>query len=219
MAHEPAGPARVNGRRRVPCGPAHPLAGFSLVELLVVLALLILLTTLFASYFGPDHRLDAQKTCRANLQKIFLAMQIYADDNAEKFPAIASALNSEAPLGLLVPRYSVDPEIYLCPGAKTSPLRAGVPLRDQKISYAYYMGHCTGGGPFALLSDAQVNTNAKSAGDVIFSASGGAPGNNHGGSGGNVLFSDGDVQSTPAQLAFPLGLTNGITLLNPKPRG
>lgn len=200
-----------------PNPPAPLRSAFSLIELLLVIAIIAVLSTMFFSFSSPNHQRVAQKSCEANLQKIFIAMDIYARDNAEKFPAVTNALTSEEPMQLLVPKYSADTSIFTCPGSKDSPLSPGEPLAKHKISYAYYMGQSRGLTQSALMSDAQVNTNSKTAGEQIFSTTGKAPGNNHSKFGGNVLFGDGRVEMTPARLAFSLVVTQGVVLLNPKP--
>ncbi len=198
-------------------GAPSPPAGFSLLELLVTLAIVLTLATLYFGFGSPSHQRGTKKACQANLQKVFLAQEIYAQDHAGTFPRVAGAATSEVPLDLLVPRYSVDREVFICPGGQASPLPAGESLRTNKISYAYYMGRHSGGAPAALISDAQVNTNSKTAGDPVFSATGKPPGNNHQQSGGNILFTDGHVESSPTNLAFALPVTAGVVLLNPKP--
>jgi prepilin-type processing-associated H-X9-DG protein len=69
----------------------------------------------------------------------------------------------------------------------------------------------------ALMSDEQVDTLAKAAGQPAFSTTGKGPGNNHAKSGGNFLFVDGRVERSPAMTPFSLVLTQGVVLLNPKP--
>ena len=192
-------------------------AGFSLVELLITVALLIVITTLYFGFSSPSRQRSAQKSCAASLQKIFLAQEIYAQDHAGKFPGVAGAIFSGEPLDLLVPRYSADREIFHCPGSQAAPLPPDASLRTNKISYAYYQGRRAGGGPAALMSDAQVNTNSKTAGDAIFSATGKPPGNNHHQFGGNILFTDGRVETSATNLVMALPLTSGVMLLNPRP--
>ena len=198
-------------------GPPSSPAGFSLVELLVTIALLLVISTLYFGFSSPNHQRSAKKSCSANLQKIFLAQEIYAHDHAGKFPVIAGAATAEVPLDLLVPRYSADRAIFICPGSKDSPLPPGESLRTNKISYAYYMGRKSSGVPSALMSDAQVNTNSKNIGDAIYSATGKPPGNNHHQFGGNILFSDGHVEQIPTNAAAALTLPEGVRLLNPQP--
>jgi prepilin-type processing-associated H-X9-DG protein len=62
-----------------------------------------------------------------------------------------------------------------------------------------------------------VDTAPKTPGQKVFSLDGKKPGNNHNKFGGNFLFCDGNVQYTPAQLAFALSSATNVVLLNPKP--
>jgi len=214
---EPDPPARANLRRHVRCAPLHSAAGFSLIELLIVMALLIVLSTMYFGFSSPSHQRTEQKNCGQNLQKLFLGLEIYANDHTGTFPETAGAKSSEAPLDLLVPRYTADTAIFICPGSKDAPLPPGESLTKHKISFAYYMGRRSGGTPAALMSDAQVNTESKSAGDPVFSANGKPPGNNHSKFGGNLLLSDGHVELSGTQASFSLVFAQGVVLLNPKP--
>ena len=214
---EPNWVARAKVWREVHVAAGQMQAGFSLVELLITLALVLIISTLYFGFSSPTRQRTAKQNCQANLRKIFLAQEIYAHDHAGKFPVVVGAATSEVPLDLLVPRYSVDREIFICPGSKDAPLPSGESLRTNKISYAYYMGRISGGMPTSLMSDAQVSTNAKNVGDAIFSATGKAPGNNHHQFGGNILFSDGHVEPSATSLVAPLPLPAGVVLLNPKP--
>ena len=81
----------------------------------------------------------------------------------------------------------------------------------------YYMGWPATNTAGALMSDRQVDARSKNEGDFVFSTTGKPPGNNHHKYGGNFLFCDGRIESTPPQLSFPLAVTPGIVLLNPKP--
>ncbi|MCX6928658.1 MAG: type II secretion system protein [Verrucomicrobia bacterium] len=202
-------------RRRPSAGPSSA-AGFSLIELVAVGAILLLL---FVLYWGPstsgNRQRQAQKDCQTHLQKIHMAMTIYANDHAGKFPEQAGARSSEEALDALVPRYTVDTAVFICPGSKDAPLPAGESFRQRKISYAYYMGRSAADSQQVLMSDQQVNTLPKAAGGYAFSTTGKPPGNNHDKLGGNLLFCDGRAESTPARLPFSLLFTQGVVLLNP----
>jgi len=190
-------------------------AGFSLVEVMLVAAILLVLT---AIYWGSTSRGNQKKqleNCRNNLQKIYVAMEIYANEHAGKFPQVAGASTSAEALNVLVPRYTADTTSFICPGGKDSPPPAGGSLLKGKISYAYYMGRHKADAAPALMSDQQVNTLAKTPGQLAFSPDGKPPGNNHGQSGGNFLFCDGRTEASPARVPFSLGLTQGVQLLNP----
>ena len=197
------------------CGSSKARA-FSLIELLIVLALIVILSTMLYSFSSPVHQRTQKELCSDNLQKIFLSLQIYCNDFG-KFPLNTNAQTSEDVLNVLVPRYTADTSLFICPGGRDSDIPAGVPISQNKISYAYYMGRGTNDSGSFIMSDRQVNTRSKNAGDQVFSLDGQSRGNNHHKYGGNVLFSDGSVQTTPPVATFSLAYSNGIVLLNPKP--
>ena len=156
--------------------------------------------------------------CGNNLQNIYVALKTYSLDNKDYFPVLTNAQTSEPVLSQLIPRDTTGTEFFICPGSKDSALPEARPFAERKISYAYYMGHISKeGADQPLLSDRQVNTDPKLQGQLLFSLDGKKPGNNHDKFGGNVMFCDGNVQTSKALAAF--NLTNGpnVTLLNPKP--
>jgi prepilin-type N-terminal cleavage/methylation domain-containing protein/prepilin-type processing-associated H-X9-DG protein len=191
-------------------------AGFSLIELLVVLVVMTLLLTLYWNH-GPSKRDVALGACRQNLEKVYLALQIYSRENGDKYPVFTNAATSEQALGLLVPKYTSDTSVFICPAAGGEPLPTGKAFADWKISYAYYMGRHGKDTDKALMSDAQVDTTSKGAGATIFSENGRPPGNNHGKHAGNILMGDGSVASITGKEQFPVSYTPPVVLLNPKP--
>lgn len=191
-------------------------AGFSLIELLAVGAVLLLLAVLYwAPRTTTSRDREAQKACESQLQKIYLALSIYANDHAGEFPFSTGAVTSAEALDALVPRYTVDTDIFRCPGTKNAPLPGGESIRQRKIGYAYYMGRRVGDGSQALMSDQQLDTRAKAPGELAFSDTGKPPANNHDKLGGNFLFADGRKVATPPRVPFSLSLTQGVFLLNP----
>ena len=163
--------------RRFRLAGASSTAGFSMIELLCVGAILLLLFTL---YWGPstsrNREREAQKTCQTQLQKIYIALDIYANEHGGSFPVVTGAVTSAQALDALVPRYTVDTAEFICPGAKDAPLPASESLREHKISYAYCMGRRATEGQQVLMSDRQVDTRAKVAGQLAFSDTGKPPG-------------------------------------------
>jgi prepilin-type N-terminal cleavage/methylation domain-containing protein/prepilin-type processing-associated H-X9-DG protein len=193
-------------------------AGFSLIELLIVTAIIVVMFTL---YFGGNSRSYQTKqlaNCGRNLQNIYVALKTYSMDNSDRLPALTGPATSEPVLSLLVPRSTTGTAFFICPGSKDSALPDAQSFADRKISYAYYMGHTIKDeADQPLVSDRQINASPKLAGQPLFSADGKKPGNNHDKFGGNLMFCDGSVQSSPAQSAFNLTNSTGVTLLNPKP--
>ena len=190
----------------------------SLLEVLLVMVIIFIVFTLYlsaGSKSGQEKRLAA---CAVNLQNIYAALNTFSQDNNGALPDVAGAQTSEVPLSRLVPKYTTGTEFFICPGGNDKPLPEAQPFAELKISYAYYMGRALADGSGApLMSDAQVDTAPKTPGQTVFSLNGKKPGNNHNKFGGNFLFCDGNVQSTPAVLTFALPPATNVILLNPKP--
>jgi prepilin-type N-terminal cleavage/methylation domain-containing protein/prepilin-type processing-associated H-X9-DG protein len=195
----------------------HRPGGFSLIELLCTLALMLILTVMMFGFGSASHQRSQKKLCADNLQKIYLALQIYANDFQGALPQNTSAVTAEDALDPLVPKYTADTSIFICPGGRDAQIPSGEPLRKHKISYAYFMGRRLDSPQNPLLSDRQVDVQPKRAGEIVFSPNGKPPGNNHHKFGGNFLFGDGSVQFCPVQLTFSLAAAPGVVLLNPKP--
>ena len=194
------------------------VGGLTILEVFLAIAIIFIVFTLFISSGSQSAQQKRMAVCQANLQTIYAALNTFAQDNQGTLPVLDGAQTSEAPLSLLVPKYTTGTEVFICPGGKDKPLPEAQPFADRKISYAYYQGQLlAGGGAAPLMSDAQVNTARKSRGQQIFSLDGKKPGNNHHKFGGNFLFGDGNVQYTTAYLAFDLTLASNAVLLNPKP--
>jgi len=202
------------------CGAAAAIStgstlGFSLIELLITVALILILMT---AYYGPNNSNRQQalkRACQKNLEKIYVSMEIYANEHAGAFPVVTGARSSEEALDTLVPRYTSDTSPFICPASKDPVLPAGESFRSRKISYAYYMGCYLTNSTQVLMSDRQVDTQAKSPGQAVFSSTGNGPGSNHRKLGGNFLFCDGHTEMSPAVASIPLGLANDERLLNP----
>lgn len=192
--------------------------GFSLVEMLVTLAIMVIMASMLYGFGSASHQKSQKRLCADNLQKIFLAAQIYANDFHGQFPVASNAATSEEPLGLLVPKYSTDTSIFICPGGRDSQIPEGEPLRSRKISYAFFMGRRAADAPQSFLcADRLIDTLPKRTGEQVYSTNGKTMGNNHHKYGGNFLLNDGSVSATKSLLELPGYNTNGITLLNPKP--
>jgi prepilin-type N-terminal cleavage/methylation domain-containing protein len=195
----------------------HRRNGFSLIELLITIAIISVLSAMLYGFGSSSYQRSQEKLCGDNLQKIYLALQIYANDFHGAPPFATNATTSEPVLGLLVPKYTADTSIFICPGGRDPQIPSGEPLRQHKISYAYFMGRRLDGPQDPLMSDRQVNTRPKRAGELVFSPDGKPPGNNHHEYGGNFLMGDGSVQFSDPQLTFSLAEAPGVVLLNPKP--
>ncbi len=181
----------------------------------MVISLIVILTTLYWGSNSGTRQKKMQLECENNLQKIYIALELFANEHELKFPEKPGARVASEPLDLLVPRYTSDTAVFTCPASNDRPLPAGESLQKNTISYAYYMGRRLKESGEPLMSDRQVDTQSKVPGQTVFSPTGKAPGNNHGKEGGNFLFCDGHLQSSRPDAAFSLVYTQNVVLLNP----
>jgi hypothetical protein len=187
--------------------------------MLITLALIIVMAVMLHGFGSRSNQQRQMKSCQKNLQTIYMALEIFANEHAGLFPVQPGVQTSEEPLSLLVPRYTVASEAFICPGSKDSSLPTAEPFAKRKISYAYFMGRALTNDPGDLLmTDRQIDTRPKAKGAPIFSSDGDAPGNNHHKYGGNYLFVDGRLEQGTTRALFPVTATPGVVLLNPKPR-
>lgn len=179
------------------------------------MVLLIIMSIMLWGFGSESHQRSQKRLCQENLQKLHLAMEIYANDFKNEFPFVPPARNSAEALDTLVPKYSADTSLFICPGSKDDDLPSGESIRKRRISYSYYMGRDKKDTAEVLLSDKQVNSLAKALNDPVFSDTGKPPGNNHHKFGGNFLFVDGRLEHSSNRAAFNLNLGPGVVLLNP----
>lgn len=195
---------------------ARARGGFSLIELLVTTALILTMFVMTHGSRTKSRNVRQMQQCSRNLQSIFVALDIYANEHGGVFPVMTNAASSEAALAVLVPRYTSITSAFICPGSGDAELPGGESFERRKISYAYYMGRRRAEAAEPLMTDEQIDATAKAAGRALFSKDGKGPGNNHKEKGGNVLYADGRVQTTGPAAPQSLLLNEGVTLLNPK---
>lgn len=189
---------------------------FSLIELLVTLAVLVILIYLMTSRSSSSVQRARKAACSRNLQHIYQSLLLYANDEVGRFPAVTNALSSEIPLSLLVPQYTSLTRIFICPGSSDKALPEAEKFGGRRISYAYYQGRKPQDEIQAvLLSDEQINTLPKLRGAPLFSGDGKGPGANHHSHGGNLLWVGGRTTEEGTNTSVTLPVGPGIRLLNP----
>ena len=115
--------------------------GFTLVELLVVLAIIAILAALLMPAFGRAREAARQTECRNNLKEFGRAMNMYSSDHDQNLPQynnmvdalwedtqwedgrlVAGRLVNQRPsLDVLIPDYLSDVRLLHCPSDKNSP--------------------------------------------------------------------------------------------------
>ncbi|MFP4053693.1 MAG: type II secretion system protein [Phycisphaerae bacterium] len=101
--------------RRTQPGPA----GFTLVELLIVISIIALLISILLPSLGRAKESARVISCRSNLRAIGVAFRMYLDDSRDLMPCAAqlpSAKLNHWPriVDILLP-YAENPELFRCP--------------------------------------------------------------------------------------------------------
>src|SRR3954464_767947 len=94
--------------------------GFSLIELLIST---LIIMVMYFMMFGPGSKYGQARrksACAANLAQMHMALSLFAAEHDGTFPVMLGATSSEAPLSELVPKYTTDTDIFVCPGSSTA---------------------------------------------------------------------------------------------------
>lgn len=147
-----------HGRRPVPSGSR---GAFSLVELLVVVAILAILASLLLPSLTAAKSKAWSARCKSNLRQVSVALRLYVDD-AGAFPMIwvgskdARSVDHTRWRMDLLPHLSAslrDRKLFECPAPKESRQRffaQQLEAGDRSFGYNVY-GYQNGGGTFADL--------------------------------------------------------------------
>lgn len=108
-------------------GPTHG-AGFTLVELLVVMAIIAMLAGMLLPALGNAKTKAGQARCISNNKQVILAFQMYADDHRDSYPLCLgwhASGGKDGSFGVFVAmtnrplyRYQGSPEVFRCPADK-----------------------------------------------------------------------------------------------------
>jgi len=85
--------------------------GFTLIELLVVMAIILILAGLLTPGLFKAKQQAGKVSCANNMKQIGAALEIYAGQNSDTYPAALTALT---------PNYVDDANVLQCPIAKAA---------------------------------------------------------------------------------------------------
>jgi type II secretory pathway pseudopilin PulG len=123
------------------------LIGFSLVELLVVIATIALLLSILTPALMQAKSIAMRTRCAHNLKQIYMAVNLYQNANDNTYPCADDPVSTEPSYWLWMGRgwrpfvqpylgYNIDvnnPSVLLCPEDRTNP------AKYESTSYSYSM--------------------------------------------------------------------------------
>jgi prepilin-type N-terminal cleavage/methylation domain-containing protein/prepilin-type processing-associated H-X9-DG protein len=121
----------VLSSRKLKCEVSGRRAGFTLVELLVVIAVIALLAAILFPVFARARENARRSSCQSNLRQIGLGILQYAQDYDELVPARQHASGSVSPRswrGMLQP-YIKSADVFRCPSNRANAANAADGIR------------------------------------------------------------------------------------------
>lgn len=114
-------------------------AGFTLLEMLVVVVVLTVLIAILVPTLGHARRQSTRSACGARLHAIAAGLQAYASENEQILPwaaEVPSVNTSYMPLPQALAAQVPDPKAWQCPGDKLGYTRQA----DNKYFESYFAG-------------------------------------------------------------------------------
>lgn len=105
--------------------------GFTLVEILIVLAIVALLSALLLSVFSNVRGTSRKMVCTSNLHQIGLAFQMYVQDAQGHFPPFTVSQNENCGWAEQIYPYTKSTEVFRCPSFPYGEFRTGCPAAEK----------------------------------------------------------------------------------------
>jgi prepilin-type N-terminal cleavage/methylation domain-containing protein len=115
----------------------HPPGGFTLVELLISVAIIALLISLLVPSLGRTRDQMRLSRCQSNLRNLGIALQVYGNDNGGFFPVDETLDNPHT--RLIAALGDLPPEMYYCPSETRAERQfSDANVKAGDISYFYF---------------------------------------------------------------------------------
>ncbi|MFC1582050.1 type II secretion system protein [Planctomycetota bacterium] len=114
--------------------------GFTLIEMLIVIAIIAILTSLLFPVIAGARERGRRVNCASNLRQIGVACKAFSEGNDGYFPYINDNDNGSRVLGQLVSDgYVGDIQLFKCPsGVGDNPAVSGETLSDSSYAFSKY---------------------------------------------------------------------------------
>jgi prepilin-type N-terminal cleavage/methylation domain-containing protein len=138
--------------------PLRATAGFTLVELMTVIAIIAILATLLVPAVSGSRERSRRAYCQNNLAQLGKALAMYADANKEYLPATTLDGSVSVWDMALLPYVGEETNLFKCP---SDPYLGSVPAGEQPRSYSCNGGQGSYGEGFPF-GNYQLNPNGPS---------------------------------------------------------
>lgn len=114
-----------------------PRGGFTLVEMLVVLAIMGILSAILFPVFGSAREAARTVTCSSNLKQIYLGTQMYLQNSGGSYPDSLALLAVSPHCGWAnqIYPYVKSTEVFECPNAENGEFKLGCPLSEDGVNW------------------------------------------------------------------------------------
>ena len=104
--------------------------GFTLIEILVVIAIIVLLAALIFPVFSRARNTARTASCASNLKQIGLAFRLYTEDYRGRYPNFDIAGNADCGWAEQIYPYVKATAIFKCPAFDYGEFRPGCPASE-----------------------------------------------------------------------------------------
>lgn len=127
--------------------------GFTLIEILVVIAIIVLLAALLLPVLANVKERGRKTICLNNLKQIMVAYEMFSEDNFEKYPQKPEEIYNG-----IYPNFIKTPRTFWCPSTISRRIRPPNLIDDTNwdISYSFVFGLTTSNNcpnPVPVISD------------------------------------------------------------------